>query len=334
MNKIIVLLEIILVLFSFEKSSATLLNTSEIKLDTFILNNYKNDAKQLYMDEISQNTTHWNYNDPILDTNEINKILNIFQAVYDLNSPERDTVFSIYSIHARYCYDFSTIILWVNGDLPEMQNLVNGIIPTGEDSLDNILIKYHFDSVYILSRRLSILSVYTPDEYNMIPIEKEFGSLSSVTIADYNNGCIGDGNAIRLTRSNDTANIVFSIASGGDCPRGCSYHRYWEFIVYGDSARFVKSYDDTPSLSVLNNQKISNELIVFPNPANEKIKIKSFHRILEIKLYTISGSELITFDNINNSEFEIDLTQYGSGVYLVDITGENFSEKKRISVVH
>jgi len=246
MNKIIFLLAVILVLNSCDKSNTTLPGSNEIKLDTFILNNYKNDAKQLYFNEIVHDTTHLNYNNPILDTKEITKILNIIQAVYDLNSPERDTVFDIYRIHGYYCYSFSSIILLVNNDLPEIENLANGIIPTENDALDHILTKYHFDSVYRLPSypRVPILFVYTSDEYNLIPIEKEFKSLSSITGTEFNRGCIGDGNSIRLTRNNDTANIIFSIASGADCPRGCSYHKYWEFIVCYGNAKFIKSYEN------------------------------------------------------------------------------------------
>jgi len=75
----------------------------------------------------------------------------------------------------------------------------------------------------------------------MIPVEKEFAALEPLEVAYFNNGFIGDGNNITLTRNADSAIITFSIGSG-DCPSGCIYHRYWEFRVSNGTASLIKSY--------------------------------------------------------------------------------------------
>ena len=211
--------------------------------DNFISENYYADAKQLYFDEIIKNNNHPNYNNPELDKKEIEKILEIIQAVYNSHSLERDTVFNIYKIHGYYCYSFNSVSLKVNTGLPSIQNLSQGIIPTGDKELDRVLAAYAFDSVRTFYSYPSFpwLTVFTKKEYNMIPVEEEFSKLESVQIAEFNKGCVGDGNSIQLIREKDSATIIFSIGSG-DCPSGCIYRRYWEFNVSSGVAKFIKAY--------------------------------------------------------------------------------------------
>ena len=209
----------------------------------YVFENYYADAKQLYFDEIIKDTNHPNYNDPELDKSEIEKILKIIQAVYDSRSLERDTVFDIYQIHGYYCYSFNSISLIVNAEFSSIQNLSQGIIPTGDEALDKILAVYAFDSVSTSYGypQFPWLMIYTKKEYNMIPVEKEFNQLESILIAEHNSGCVGDGNTIQLIREEDSATITFSIGRG-DCPAGCIYHRHWEFKVSGGVAKFIKAY--------------------------------------------------------------------------------------------
>ena len=242
MKKILTLIFFALLLLSCEKKEG-IIDYDKIELEAFIIENYSYDAKQLYFHELFQDSTHVNYENPIIDNNEVNKILKIIQAVYNTDSPERDTVFDIYQIHGYYCYSFNSICLRVNTELTEIQNLADNVIPTGETSLDNILNTYNFDSVKTSYSYPNFpwLTIYTSDEYNMIPIEKEFANIESVLIAEFNRGCGGDGNTITLTRDDNSAIITFSIGRG-DCPAGCIYHKYWEFKVSNGIAKFTRTY--------------------------------------------------------------------------------------------
>lgn len=216
---------------------------NEIELKPFIINNYTDDAKQLYMHEIFNNVNHSNYDNPELDNNEVDKILKIIQLVYDSNSVARDSVFDIHKIHARYCYSFNSIMLKVNAELPEIKKLSNNIFPTGNADLDKILSKYKIDSVKTAYSypKFNWLTVYTKNEYNVMPIANELDNLSSILIADFNKGCVGGGNTINLHRNDSMATITFSIG-WGDCPAGCIYHKYWEFKVTNKRAEFIRSY--------------------------------------------------------------------------------------------
>ncbi len=250
MKKIFPFIIFVILLLGCEKENKTKnINQDDedivITLTPYIIENYSEDAKQLYFDEIFKNDMHEDYMNPALDEQEIEKILEIIQAVYNSDSPERDTVFNVYDIHGYYCYGFSSMYLKVDTTKTEIHNLANNIFPTGEPNLDQLLTTYHFDSVATSYSypRFPWLTIYTDDEYNMIPLEKEFSEISSILIAEFNKGCVGDGNTITIDRTNDPIIITFSIGED-DCPSGCIYHRYWEFEVSNGIAKFKRAYED------------------------------------------------------------------------------------------
>ena len=218
---------------------------SVVRSDSFVADEYYEDAKQIYFHKVISDSSHPNYDDPILDITKINEILGVIQAVYDSNSPERDTVFDVYEIHAHLCFNLNSITIEGKTNLPEIQNLAKGIIPTGNAELDAILTTYHFDSVEKLHKdypKYPWLILYSSQDYNMIPIEKALRSLPSIVTADFEKHCIGGGNHISIERDSDSATIAFSIGRG-DCPSGCEFRRFWEFKVIGDKAYFKKSYE-------------------------------------------------------------------------------------------
>lgn len=215
----------------------------DISLDPFIVENYSDDALNLYFHEITQDESHPNYSNPELDSDEIEKILKIIQAVYNSDSPERDTVFDVHKIHGYYCYSFNSVNFKVDAKRSEIENLATNVIPTGDAYIDNLLTTYGFDTVRTSYGypQTPWITLYTDGEYNMIPIKKAFVKSDAIEGDDTNEFCIGDGDGIGLRRSGDSATITFSIGRG-DCPAGCFYHRYWEFSVKDCQAKFVRVY--------------------------------------------------------------------------------------------
>lgn len=235
---------LVLILISCEKEPPTIVNYNEIVLDSLIINKFYNDAKQLYFDELYDNSTHQNNDTSLIYEDQINDILKIFQAVYDSDLPQRDTIFEKYDIHARYCYDFNSISLKVAPDSAEIKNLVSGEIPTGQQHLDSLINTYGFDSVKSAASypETPWLKLFCSKEYNMIPIKKSFSKIPSVITAKIVKGCGGDGNNIILDRGNNEATITFSIGRG-DCWSGCIYHKYWVFQIRGTKPEFVQSWE-------------------------------------------------------------------------------------------
>ena len=235
-------LMIILFVFLFAGCEKEIpLNLDNVTIGSFIKDNYINDARQLYLRDILADSNHPNYNEAVLDTNEINEILGIFQLVYNLKSPIRDTVFDIYKIHALPCYSLQSIGLKVDVSAPEIINMVNGQIPTGNNDLDNVLTKYEFDSVRTAYSYPDFpwLSIYTKNSYNLKPLIKAIEEVPSVILAENNGGCF-DGNDINLERDSDKATISFSIGRG-DCPAGCIYRRYWIFRIENNRVKYIKT---------------------------------------------------------------------------------------------
>ena len=217
-----------------------------VKLDPFIINTYYNDAKLLYCNEIYQDSTHFNRNNPILDTVEISKVLKIIQTIYSINSPETDIIFNVYKIHSRLSISFNSFYLKVQTNLPEIINLADGKIPTGNRNLDNLLTTYKFDSVKTSYSYPGFpwMTIFSKGEYNLLPIVSRFNKIPSIILTEMEKGYgIGDGNTITMTRFQDSAKVIFSIGDG-DCPSGCIYHKYWEFQVSDNKAIFIKTYED------------------------------------------------------------------------------------------
>ena len=210
-----------------------------VKLDPFIVMNYYEDAKLLYVKEIFQDSSHFNRNNPVLDTSEITKVLKVIQTVYNLNTPESNSIFNDKKIHSRICINLDHLWLKVQKTAPEINNLIKGIVPTGNQNLDKLLVKYEFKSVRSFSITDYII-IYLKREYNLIPVAAEFLKIPSIISNEWDS-CGGDGNDITITRSENSARIIFSIGDG-DCPAGCIYHKYWEFQVANNKATFLRSY--------------------------------------------------------------------------------------------
>lgn len=221
------------------------LNDSHPEIDSFIIANYKQDAKYLYAREISSNMDHPNRNNPIMDTNEINKILAVIQAVYYSGYAVCDSIFNLHNIHARPPYSLNSISLIVYPDTPSIQNLSKGIVPTGDNKIDDILTTYPYEKITTLPdfpSFIPIIFVYFKYEYYIYPILYMFNNISGVNYATPNLP-IGGGNNIKLVRNGNASTIEFSIG-WGDCQAGCMYHRYWEFEVIDYKAQFIRSYND------------------------------------------------------------------------------------------
>ncbi len=214
---------------------------TDIELMPFIYENYLQDAKQLYMREIYADTLHDNYHNPVLDTNEIIRILKIFQAVYNCPEPEAELVFN-HSIHAFKLFSLNTIRITVDTCLEESANLLEGRIPTGIDELDNLLSLYHFDSIHSFYPNLPVVSLHSREDYHLLPITKQLAKISPVLSADIDM-YMGDGNNILLNRGDDESIIIFSIGFG-DCPAGCLHRKNWQFKIKNNKAEFMKYFQN------------------------------------------------------------------------------------------
>ncbi|WP_298512522.1 T9SS type A sorting domain-containing protein [uncultured Kordia sp.] len=86
-------------------------------------------------------------------------------------------------------------------------------------------------------------------------------------------------------------------------------------------------------MSVLNteliNPKNKNDLLVYPNPTTGSLLIKSHFFVNHIAVYDIRGV-LIKQKTIDNSDFQLNIHELPSGVYILEINGVNDTITKKI----
>lgn len=71
--------------------------------------------------------------------------------------------------------------------------------------------------------------------------------------------------------------------------------------------------------SSLTQEKLSNNVSVYPNPATNIVYVRSGEEIKELKVVDLSGRVLNSYSNLNNST-EINVNNFPSGTYLIEIS--------------
>jgi len=206
------------------------------------IDEYRIDAKYLYIREINTNRNHPNYRSIALDTTEINKIYGFIKAVYELKTPQRDTVFNLHKIHIYDTVKLSDVTICVLENRLGIQNLTNGIIPTGNAPLDSILLQYDLVKNSVSYNRISngsyFVNLKTKRELNVSVLEDKFKNIEGV-FSPVPFGGAGDGNGISL--SYEGSKVILSFSYGfGDCPAGCIGRTNWVFEVENNVAKFIE----------------------------------------------------------------------------------------------
>jgi len=90
------------------------------------------------------------------------------------------------------------------------------------------------------------------------------------------------------------------------------------FLYYGSITNYIK--------------EITEHFNIYPNPSSGFFKINSedYNKIEKIMIYDISGKVIDIYDDINSINFNIDLSDSKSGIYLIQIITENIEECYRL----
>jgi PKD repeat protein len=104
--------------------------------------------------------------------------------------------------------------------------------------------------------------------------------------------------------------------------------------LYIDSLK-VGDFDFNTLPASVNQLEVNNNLLIFPNPAENKLNItfKSSNQnsINEIQIATVLGEKILFMQNINQSAYTVNTAEYPSGVYLIRIkSGNNYYQQKFI----
>lgn len=93
------------------------------------------------------------------------------------------------------------------------------------------------------------------------------------------------------------------------------------FVTDAEHGRVLKVDLNDETLSLQKNKFVKSK--IFPNPARESIKIEANYRLLEAKLYDMSGKIILNKKNaFNTQDFNMNLSSLTSGLYTLKIITE------------
>lgn len=96
------------------------------------------------------------------------------------------------------------------------------------------------------------------------------------------------------------------------------------FIVKNDR-HFVAHLSHNNAL----NEQDDTDIVIFPNPTNDKLTLKSEEPILRYSIYDIHGSVVTQMSNISEKNLEIDIRLLPTGTYMICVTiGDTVLTKK------
>jgi len=73
-------------------------------------------------------------------------------------------------------------------------------------------------------------------------------------------------------------------------------------------------FGETNSLNELQ----SNGLAVYPNPTKSMVRVHSLEDIQSINVFSMNGQKMVGYYDLNTKEIEIDLSNFDSGVYIIE----------------
>lgn len=159
------------------------------------------------------------------------------------------------------------------------------------------------------------LSTYSEQE--IITDTANWVSISTIFIADSAYRFIAFGNFYD-DEMTDTLRLDSSI--GG----AVSYYYFDDFCLSTDSNECEIS-TSVPDISV------SSEILLFPNPASDYVRIKSSSQLKNIEVYNLIGQLQSTEQSVENNKANIEF-DLSSGIYFVNISTTKGVYKKRFVV--
>jgi len=283
-----------------------------------VINIYKLDAKRIALQRIMRNNL--TYKDSVEIPQSISDIiLNSIISIYNADLiPECDTVTSILNIHTRPNPWLNEITIRADSNLFWMQNIHNGIIPTGYSHFDSIIVKYDLEIgqyLYWFWTANHYVSIQTDSIYNTYALSNLFLNLSGI---DYASPATDGTDGSNITDSVYSDHVELTFSYGWlDCMSGCQQKRFWVFNVYYDcSVEFVMSWGSSIPQSVIN-ESIIDRVDIYPNPFGEYLKVSQFLRQMTYVITDINGKEIIT-GHIENGMIQ-NLDNLQAGVYILKL---------------
>ena len=185
----------------------------------------------------------------------------------------------------------------------------------GTNGWDNLLIDFETE-IDLSSNPFLSFKLYSPSSIQVLA-KLEGGTADAEVWSDYSQ-----------ENTWEEFNFDFSASVGGGNTKLVLFFNAAEEtgsstdIYYVDDVRFVSS------LSLI--EEGISELIIYPNPVNNILKIISNDIINSYELFDISGRLIFTENHLNKKKFEIDISNLDSDIYILNTYSETKHESFKI----
>lgn len=299
-----------------------------------IIAKYNNDADRLAVRKFHRNSLP-EKDSIIIPTAHSDTVLKALIAVYNaVGLAERDTVINFFDIHSFPKLSLHLFEITADTNLYWVQKIKNGIIPTGDVIIDNIMSDYY---LYIQSysqassQPWAFINFQTDTNYNIPAFSNLFDTLPGVYFF-YPIGMGGDGNDITDSIHSTHVELIYSYG-WGDCLAGCICRRYWKFEVdFNCNVSFSGSYVNFPSYcnfpftGIQDNER--HELIsVEPNPFSDHLFVKDMVRF-NYNICDITGKKIIEGKTVNSKIENLEFLK--PGIYFLKILNDKKSVTLKI----
>ena len=192
---------------------------------------------------------------------------------------------------------------------------VGEYIDDGTNGWDNLLIDFETE-IDLSSNPFLSFKLYSPSSIQVLA-KLEGGTADAEVWSDYSQENTWEEFNFDFSTSVGEGNTKLVLFFNAAQETGSSTD-----IYYVDDVRFVSS------LSLID-EGIS-ELIIYPNPVNNILKIISNHIINSYELFDISGRLIFTENDLNKKKFEIDISNLDSDIYILNTYSETKHESFKI----
>ncbi|MCI5058362.1 MAG: T9SS type A sorting domain-containing protein [Flavobacteriales bacterium] len=205
-------------LIFFNISLAEINAQTSCTIPGFILSNYQADVKSISVDYMNQ----IGLQDSIFIPSWIeNHVWDALTSIYNLPSPERDSVFAIYCIHDRPDIVLHQLTIKFDTNQAWVQNLLAGN-QSGNAFVDSLLSFFNYNIFASASGAFHVIDLN--DTVNVSALVSMLDTVSGVVYCT-TNPYFGEDNEIQINGNQLTFKLGW-----GDCLNGCFFNRSWTFL--------------------------------------------------------------------------------------------------------
>ena len=114
------------------------------------------------------------------------------------------------------------------------------------------------------------------------------------------------------------------------------YMYHCHMLTHEDDGMMGQFLVTCPTSGISEQELLSNSIQVFPNPATDRIHVKndSPEKIKSLNIYTIQGKSISNYPGLSNNDFNIDMSSFSRGTYIIEIEVGDILIHKKINLIN